>query len=162
MTTLLRMGLLVLGGMGCVSVRVIPGSASPATAPRTFAVLELTSDVPDVAGRAQDGCIAGIVGSGGRPVERARVSALTRERDLGRSGETQPEFYLQLGRMLGADAFVVGSVGTRSGRARSVSVRLIHAESGDLMRMVDLRGSEDDGFEYGERACRALMLGQDG
>lgn len=146
---------------GCSSLKITNGPAASAPPPPSVAVLDFTSDLVDVSGRAADGCVEGIVVAGGRPVERRRVLNVLQEKatDVGVDG---PVFYQHLGEVTGANGFIVGSVGTSLGRAKTISVRLVNAKDGQIVRLVNFKGGGgDDGYAYARRACAAVIRGED-
>lgn len=159
-------GILALAAVSCggVSLRVIDGPGGAAAAPTSIAVLAFTSEEPEIAGRVGDGCAAGALRAGVRAIERQQVDAMLRERALERSSEVGPDWYRQAGEMLGVDAFVVGSARrTPAGNVSNLSVRLISASTGDVVRIVEA-GQADlisiEPFTIGERACLAILEGR--
>lgn len=75
-------------------------------------------------------------------VERSRLSGLLDEQSLGRSGVMDPASLRKLGRVLSADAVVVGSYTTARGRS-VVSARLVDVESGAIMAAGEGRLARD-------------------
>lgn len=150
---------LVSAVSGCGAIRITRGQAPPSPI-STVAVLEFQSENASHAAGAADGCLEGVLEAGYRAVERQRVAAMMQEREETRSGEMGAEFYRQLGEMLGADAFVIGSVQQRGfGNPGGVVVRLVSAQTGDVVLM----GSQDGeaggptASDKGRTACRTLL-----
>ncbi len=97
-----------------------------------------------------------------RAIERQQITPLIREKAQSRGGEQSAAYYQQLGQMTGAQAFIAGSIGKgRHGGASNMTVRLIDAKSGDIIRLADFACADwDDAFKVGQRACRGLITGK--
>lgn len=148
----------ILLAAGCAELKVIRGPASDAPPPSRVAVLAFSSDSKDLAGQAEDGCAAGLLQAGVGVVERQRVSAVLDEKGMSRDGEQSAEHYKKLGEMVGAEAFIVGSLkeGVR-GKVRGFSARLVEARSGEVIRVANFSaGDSMDTFDTGTKVCSAL------
>jgi hypothetical protein len=78
-------------------------------------------------------------------VERERMEEILREQGFQQSGCTATECVVQIGRLLGADKMVAGSVG-RVGEMYTISLRIVNGETGALERTAvkDCRCSIED------------------
>jgi len=132
-------------------------------------VLPLTAENESTASSVEQGCAAGLLERGIKVVERSQVDSVLSEKRLSRGGEVRTEDYQEMGRMLGVDAFVAGSVsaGDFIGKVliHGASLRLIDAQTGEVLRIASWsRGSgeaERDGAHTGTRGCVALLSGSD-
>ena len=143
----------------CSTVRVTRG-VTPPVPPSSIAVLAFESPRDGDGAAAADGCTRAALEAGLRPVERGRLDALMREREVSRSGETGPEYYQRLGQLTGADAFVVGTIDRGDfGSSARATARLILSRSGDIafMSEVGLASNSDDPAEVARRGCAAIF-----
>lgn len=143
--------------IGCGSLRIVRGTALP-RAPESVAVLTFDGGDAALQAAAADGRVMGGLESGVRVVERQRVSSVVAERDASGATDTTPDYYRELGALLGADAFIAGSV-SNGGSGRVVAVRLISAETGDvaLAATYTSEAGTSDANVIGQRACAGLL-----
>ena len=110
-----------------------PGSATATQQELTIAVLDLQADQKELvpaANQVTDLLIAGLSSSSDlRLVERERLGEVLRELEFGISGIVQPDRAARIGRLIGAQALVVGRIFT-SGGELVVVVRAIGTETG--------------------------------
>ena len=78
-----------------------------------------------------------------RVVERAHLSRVLSEHQLSRSGAIEPKALKALGRLLAADAVVMGSFVT-SGRRARLQARLVNVETGLIVAASETETSRDD------------------
>lgn len=141
---------------GCVSTRITRGPSAPAGAPATIAVLSFTSTDAQGASAA-DGCTEAVLEAGVRVVERQRVDAVLAEHSESRTGEMSAESYQELGRLLGADAFIVGSYdGAGFLDPGNLAVRLVQASTGDIVIMGS-RPASGNAINDGRATCADVM-----
>lgn len=82
-------------------------------------------------------------------VERARLQEILGELELQQSEHVDPGTARQLGRLIGADYLVLGSLTSARLPALSVSVRVVSVESGEVVMAEDVSGSiGEDGEEF--------------
>ena len=98
-------------------------------------------------------------------VERSRVEEILREQDLGQSGRIDPSTAAEIGRVLGVDAVVIGSVtrfnfeqnggsvsvlgfgggGDSTGAVVELTARLVNTTTGEIIATAEGSGSADRG-----------------
>lgn len=151
----LGMAIAALLVTGCGGLRLTgPGRGSVAIT--SVAVLDFGSP------EAEDACVTGVLGAGLRAVERRRVDVVLHEHDMSRAGEQSAEFYRELGRMTGADAFITGSVAGAPPARLVTRARLVLAETGDIVLVAeyDSLATGNTGMGDIERVCREISAGQ--
>jgi TolB-like protein len=79
-----------------------------------------------------------------RFVERAQINRVIEEMNFGTSGFVSDESAIRIGRLLGAEAVVLGTM-TRIGRRISVSIKVVETESG---RILSSGATEIEGEEF--------------
>ncbi|MCC6521425.1 MAG: hypothetical protein IT373_02070 [Polyangiaceae bacterium] len=141
---------------GGVSPRITRSPSAPPGPPATIAVLAFTSTDAQGASAA-DGCTEAVLEAGVRVVERQRVDAVLAEHTESRSGEMSAESYQELGRLLGADAFIVGSYdGAGFLDPGNLAVRLVQASTGDVVIMGS-RPASGNAINDGRATCADLL-----
>lgn len=131
-----------------------PGRGSVAIS--SVAVLDFGSP------EAEDACVTGVLGAGVRAVERRRVDVVLNEHDMSREGEQSAEYYRELGRMTGADAFITGSIAGAPPARLVTRARLVLAETGDIVLVAEYESLAVGNTGMGdiERVCREISTGQ--
>jgi curli biogenesis system outer membrane secretion channel CsgG len=89
-------------------------------------------------------------------VERERLEALLREARLSRSDLADPSTAVRLGRILAAEAVLIGSILQKEG-SLDIFVRLVDTETTLILAAVDVYG-EDVDSRLMRKLCRGLVL----
>lgn len=122
------------------------------------AVLDFSFSAEESTGdSAEDGCVDEVIRMGFRAVERRVLDAILQEKNLSRDGEVNPRDYQGLGKMLGADILIIGSMGSISTRKARTSARAVSAKSGEILAVSNMRGRIDKGFKVGRKICHELL-----
>ncbi|WP_141324365.1 CsgG/HfaB family protein [Myxococcus sp. AB025B] len=81
-----------------------------------------------------------------RLVEREQLDLPMKEQDFHQSDRVDPETRAQLGRLIGAEVVVLGSI-QRSGPLLRVAARFVHVETGEVLDTARVEGPAQQPFE---------------
>lgn len=93
-------------------------------------------------------------------VERERLQELVDELELQQSALFDPETALKLGRFVGAEYVVIGSLTSVKPTLR-IDARVIHVESSEIVQSSEVTGEEDEFFEMHQELADQLIAGVD-
>nr|WP_255653317.1 CsgG/HfaB family protein [Myxococcus sp. XM-1-1-1] len=81
-----------------------------------------------------------------RVVEREQLDLPMKEQDFHQSDRVDPETRARLGRLIGAEVVVLGSI-QRSGPLLRVAARFVHVETGEVLDTARVEGPAQQPFE---------------
>tara|TARA_B100000886_G_scaffold327769_1_gene275549 strand:+ start:194 stop:739 length:546 start_codon:yes stop_codon:yes gene_type:complete len=91
-------------------------------------------------------------------VERSKIDDILKEQKFQMSGCVD-ECLIELGKMLGANSVVIGSIG-KVGNVYTISARMVNAESGEILQAISYDSDYDIGnlLKYGMKECAYRLM----
>jgi len=96
--------------------------------------------------------------SGIEIAERSRLDEVLSEMELSQAGVVAPEQAVETGKLLGANAIVMGSVG-KIGVKFVINIRLVDTESGKVMKAFSVSGDRQEDYLELSESLAALLAG---
>jgi TolB-like protein len=90
-----------------------------------------------------------------RLIERAQIDLDVGEIDFSHTKYVDPATRAKLGKIVGAEVVLIGSVQKAGPTLRAVA-RFVHVETGEVLLTLKLEGSSDDVFDLQDRVAQAV------